>query len=71
MKRRLATILVADIVGYSGLMEADEESTAARLPAIHTIFSDQVRNSDGRVFKTMGDAALAVPSESWLELKVA
>ena len=31
MKRRLATILVADVAGYSGLMEADEEGAAARV----------------------------------------
>ena len=31
MKRRMAAILVADVVGYSGLMEADEDGTAQRL----------------------------------------
>ncbi len=28
MERRLAAILAADVVGYSRLMEADEEATA-------------------------------------------
>ena len=30
MKRRMAAILVADVVGYSGLMEADEDGAATR-----------------------------------------
>ncbi len=29
MERRLAAILAADMVGYSRLMEADEEATSA------------------------------------------
>ena len=29
MERRLATILAADVVGYSRLMEADEEAAGA------------------------------------------
>ena len=32
--RRLAAILAADVVGYSGLMEADEEGTLVALKAI-------------------------------------
>jgi class 3 adenylate cyclase len=59
MKRRLATILVADVVGYSSLMEADEEGTAARLAACRAVIDAQVAEGDGRVFKAMGDAVLA------------
>jgi hypothetical protein len=33
-ERRLAAILVADVVGYSRLMQADEEGTLARLEEI-------------------------------------
>ncbi len=33
MERRLAAILAADVVGYSRLMEADEEGTLTRKPA--------------------------------------
>ena len=33
MERRLAAILVADVVGYSRLMEADEAGTRAALKA--------------------------------------
>ncbi len=31
VQRRLAAILAADVVGYSRLMEADEEGTLARM----------------------------------------
>ena len=59
MKRRLAAILVADVVGYSSLMEADEEGTAARLAACRAVIDAQVADCGGRVFKAMGDAVLA------------
>ena len=59
MKRRLAAILVADVVGYSSLMEADEEGTAARLAACRAVIDTQVAECEGRVFKAMGDAVLA------------
>ena len=32
--RRLAVILAADVVGFSALMEKDEEGTASRIRAI-------------------------------------
>ena len=34
IQRRLAAILVADVVGYSRLIEADEEGTRARLRSL-------------------------------------
>ena len=59
MQRRLATILVADVVGYSRLMETAEESTAARLRACQALMSKAVTAADGRVFNRAGDAMLA------------
>jgi adenylate cyclase len=59
MKRRLATILVGDVVGYSAMMEADEEGTAARVMDMTAMVHEKVRAREGRVFKTMGDAVLA------------
>lgn len=59
-RRRLAAITAADIVGYSGRMEADEAGTLERLRAL---FDETVVPSvaafDGRLFKTMGDGFLA------------
>lgn len=59
MKRRLAAILVGDVVGYSAMMEADEEGTAARINDLTSRVQERVAARDGRVFKTMGDAVLA------------
>jgi adenylate cyclase len=57
-KRRLAAILVADVVGYSRLIGEDEAGTAkavrARLEAARPI----VTNLGGRIVKTTGDGVL-------------
>ncbi len=42
-ERRLATIMVADIVGYSRLMDADEEGTYTQLRAARVEVIDPVR----------------------------
>jgi len=60
MQRKLTAILSADVVGYSGLMEADETGTLERLKANRSaIFDPCVAAHGGRVFKLMGDGALA------------
>jgi adenylate cyclase len=58
MKRRMAAILVADIVGYSALMEADEDGTARRLAVCRNLFDAEIAKCEGRLFKAMGDAVL-------------
>lgn len=59
MDRRLATILAMDIVGYSRLMEADEEGTLNRLKDLRqNIVLPCIERYRGRVVKTMGDGAL-------------
>jgi adenylate cyclase len=60
MQRKLTAILSADVVGYSGLMEADEAGTLERLKANRArVFDPAVAAHGGRVFKLMGDGALA------------
>jgi adenylate cyclase len=59
MKRRIAALMVGDIVGYSGMMERAEEQTAERLASCQALISEKVDLLDGRVFKTTGDGALA------------
>jgi adenylate cyclase len=57
--RRLAAILAADVVGYSRLMNADEEGTLARLVEIRqAILDPAVGRSGGRIVKTTGDGFL-------------
>ena len=58
MKRRMAAILVADVVGYSGLMEADEDGTAQRLANCRNLIDAEIAKCDGRLFKATGDAVL-------------
>jgi class 3 adenylate cyclase/ABC-type uncharacterized transport system substrate-binding protein len=60
VQRRLAAILAADIVGYSGLMGADDEGTLERLKAVRVALVDpMIAQHRGRIFKTMGDGLLA------------
>jgi adenylate cyclase len=60
VERRLAAILVADVVGYSRLMEADEVGTFARLKAVHKeVIDPKITEYRGRIFKTTGDGILA------------
>ena len=60
MQRKLTAILSADVVGYSSLMEADEAGTLERLKANRArIFDPHVSIQGGRVFKLIGDGALA------------
>ncbi|MGA9796529.1 MAG: adenylate/guanylate cyclase domain-containing protein [Rhizomicrobium sp.] len=60
MPRKLTAIMSADVVGYSRMMEADEQGTLARLKANRVaIFDPQVAAFGGRIFKLMGDGALA------------
>jgi adenylate cyclase len=57
--RRLATILVADIEGYSRLMRADEEQTLVDLRAhLRELVAPVVERFHGRIVKTVGDGIL-------------
>ncbi|HEY0104635.1 MAG TPA: adenylate/guanylate cyclase domain-containing protein, partial [Rhizomicrobium sp.] len=59
MQRKLAAILSADVVGYSGQMGADEAGTLERLKTNRSrIFDPYVGIHGGRQFKLMGDGAL-------------
>ncbi len=59
MERRLAAILAADVVGYSRLMEADEEATLATLNAYREVIDKLVADHRGRVFGSAGDSVIA------------
>ena len=60
VKRRLAAIMAAEVVGFSRLMAANEEGT---LTALHQhrydLVEPAVTRHDGRIFKSMGDGFLA------------
>jgi adenylate cyclase len=58
--RRLTAILAADVVGYSRLMDADEEGTYKRLKAhLRELVDPTIREHHGRIVKTTGDGVLA------------
>lgn len=59
-QRRSMTVLAADIVGYTRLMEADEEGTHRR--AMHlqnAVFAPCIGKHGGRIVKRTGDGFLA------------
>jgi TolB-like protein/Tfp pilus assembly protein PilF len=57
--RKLAAILVADVVGYSRLAGADEEGTVASLRVLRSgVIDPVVAARRGRVVKSTGDGAI-------------
>ena len=57
--RKIAAILAADVVDYSRLMGADEESTLAALKLRRSIFDRLVAEYGGREFGSVGDSLMA------------
>ncbi|MFO1161264.1 MAG: adenylate/guanylate cyclase domain-containing protein [Reyranellaceae bacterium] len=59
VQRRLAAILVADVVGYSRLVGKDEAGTLARLSALRReAIEPTIAEHAGRLFKAVGDGFL-------------
>ena len=59
MERRLAAILVADVVGYTAMMGADEAGTLRRLTELRReILEPLINEYHGRIVKLMGDGLL-------------
>jgi class 3 adenylate cyclase len=59
IKRKLATIMVADIVGFSRLTANDEDWTIRSLGEFRRIVDEIIARHDGRIFNTGGDSVLA------------
>ena len=59
VKRRLTTILCADVHGYSRLMAADEAGTLDTLRRSRSAIAGLVERHDGRIVNTWGDAVIA------------
>jgi LysR family glycine cleavage system transcriptional activator len=49
-QRRLAAIMAADMVGYSRLMEQDEERTHVAFRLCHALIKEIVTDHRGRIF---------------------
>jgi class 3 adenylate cyclase/pimeloyl-ACP methyl ester carboxylesterase len=59
IKRKLTTILAADVEGYSRLMSVDEEATLKTLSACRQIIDGLIARHEGRLFGSAGDSVLA------------
>jgi adenylate cyclase len=59
VKRRLTTVLCADVHGYSRLMETDEAGTLETLNRYRAAMAGLVTRHDGRIVNTWGDAVIA------------
>lgn len=59
LKRRLVTILCADVHGYSRLMGADEAGTLETLRRYRNAMAALIERHDGRIVNTWGDAVIA------------
>jgi class 3 adenylate cyclase len=59
VKRKLATILAADVQGYSRLMGRDEEGTLRTLAEHRTVMDAIIARFHGRIANTAGDSVLA------------
>ena len=59
VKRKLATILAADCVGFSKHMETQEEKTLLSLKECRDIIDPVINKFSGRIFHTAGDSIIA------------
>ncbi len=60
MERRLTAIMVADMAGYSRLMEQDEDGVIRRQKShYHELIDPEISRYGGRIVKTTGDGMLA------------
>ena len=59
VERKLVSVVVADVVGFSRLTELDEEGTHARLNALQRdLIKPKISEHHGRIIKNTGDGAL-------------
>lgn len=58
MDTKLATIVCSDVIGYSSLMQKDEEGTLRRLDDCRAVIDPLIDSSKGRMFNTGGDSVL-------------
>src|ERR1700734_3610805 len=59
IERKLVSVVVADVVGFSRLTELDEEGTHSRLNALQRdLIKPKISEHHGRIVKNTGDGAL-------------
>ena len=58
-RRKLAAILVADVVGFSKLMGENEDRTLRNLKACRSLTDEAIKLNHGRIFGSAGDSVIA------------
>jgi len=56
--RRLVVVAAFDVVNFSALVEADENSVLAAWRALRREIDPLIARGDGRIFKSLGDGLL-------------
>ena len=56
--RRLVVVAAFDVVGFSALVEADEEKTLAAWRTLRREIDPLIAAGGGRIFKSLGDGLL-------------
>lgn len=59
LERKIAVILVADVVGYSKHMEKEESATLSAYSECEKIINELLEQKNGSIFNTAGDSILA------------
>ena len=59
IERKIAVIFVTDVVGFSKLMEINEDETLKSFRACKDILDKLFNEHGGRIFNTAGDSVLA------------
>ena len=55
-KHKLAVILFADVVGYTAMMQEDEEAALSSLNRFKETIEKEALNNGGQVIQNFGDA---------------
>ena len=58
--RRLAAIMFADIVGYTAMMQQNEQEGLAKVRHFSQTIEEQVKSHNGEILQFMGDGCLCI-----------
>ena len=58
LEKKICAVLASDIVGFSAMMESDEDGTVRKIKGLRTKINELVGHHQGRVFHTAGDSIL-------------
>ena len=62
--RKLAAIMFTDMVGYTALMQTDEEDAAKRRQQHKLVFDNSVKEHNGKILQYFGDGTLSIFSSA-------